>query len=166
MAQAVESSKVKASSDTGFITAKSLSYVVLAVAIGVSGYLSWLKVASVDAVCISGGQFDCGTVLSSAYSELFGIPIAWLGLATNLIIAALLLLENRIEFLRESGTLIVFGVVLFAFIYSVYLVYLQAFVIQAYCPWCLGHEALITLLFVIWTWKTVSFLRNGNEQPA
>lgn len=132
------------------INAHVISFVILAAAIGVSGYLSYLKIANTSAVCLQGGRFDCGTVLNSAYSEVLGIPIAWLGLGTNLLIVSLLLLQNRIGFLREYGTMVIFGVVLFAFIYSVYLVYLQAFVIQAYCPWCLSHEALITLLFMVW----------------
>ena len=136
------------------------TYVLLAAAIGVSGYLSWLKVSGSDAVCVAGGAFDCGTVLNSRYSELFGIPIAWLGLATNLVVLTLLVLQNRVAFLQESGTLLIFGVLLFAFIYSVYLVYVQAFLIQAYCPWCLSHEALITVLFGIWTWKAVRVLNE------
>jgi len=51
-------------------------------------------------------------------------------------------------------------VVLFAFLYSVYLVYLQAFRIQAYCVWCLTHEALITVLFVAWLRETLVTLNE------
>jgi len=39
--------------------------------------------------------------------------------------------------------------VLFAFLFSVYLVYVQAALLNAYCPWCLTHEALITALFIV-----------------
>jgi uncharacterized membrane protein len=163
MTNVLDAQQAKAASigRAGFLTAKNISYIVLAAAIGVSGYLSYLKFASVDAICVAGGAFDCGTVLNSVYSEFFGIPIAWLGLATNLVIVALLTLENRVTILREIGTLIVFGVLLFAFIYSVYLVYLQAFVIRAYCPWCLTHEALIAILFFTWTPKAIQAFRNA-----
>ncbi len=143
-----------ADSSNSWLNARTMSFVVLAIAIGVSGYLSYLKIANANAVCATAGRIDCGTVLNSAYSELAGIPIAWLGLGTNLVIVGLMLLQNRLGFMREYGTLVIFGVVLFAFIYSVYLVYLQAFVIQAYCPWCLSHEALITVLFGIWARQT------------
>ena len=137
---------------------RTLSLIVLVLAIGVSGYLSYLKASDAKAMCVSGAKFDCGTVLNSVYSEQFGIPIAWWGLATNLVITALLLTEQRVTFLQRNGTVIVFMIVLFAFLYSVYLVYLQAAVIKAYCPWCLTHEALITILFGIigsHTWKTM-----------
>lgn len=135
------------------INAITISYITLALAILVSGYLSYLKVANTNAACAAVGQIDCSTVLNSAYSELGGIPIAWLGLGTNFVILGLIALRNRVALLREFGTMLTFGVILFAFIYSVYLVYLQAFVIRAYCPWCLTHEVLITILFVVWARK-------------
>ena len=143
------------------ISAWLLSLITLAFAIGVSGYLSWLKFDDVEAVCVSGGAFDCGTVLNSVYSEIQGIPIAYLGLLTNLIVVGLLLLESRIGVLREYGPTLVFGVVLFAFVFSVYLVYIQAAVIVAYCPWCLTHEALIALLFGFSGWRLYKNL-NGT----
>lgn len=148
-------------------SARNLSLVVLALAIGVSAYLSYLKlVPSQEPTCIVGGLFDCNTVLNSVYSELAGIPIAWLGLATNLIVVALLLLEDRIGFLQQYGTVLVFGVVLFAFVFSVYLVYLQAVVMNAYCPWCLTHEALITVLFGLASWRLWQQYRAATPQPA
>lgn len=144
-------------------SARNLSYVTLFFAILISGYLSYLKLDDTPAVCIQGSAFDCNTVLNSVYSEFAGIPIAWLGLGTNLLVVALLMLENRIGFLRENGVALIFGVVLFAFIYSVYLVYVQAFLIQAYCPWCLTHEALIAALFVFSAWRLRGWFGSGDD---
>jgi len=144
-------------------SARNLSFVTLFFAILVSGYLSYLKLDNTPAVCIQGSVFDCNTVLNSVYSEFAGIPIAWLGLGTNLLIVALLLLENRIGFLRDNGVALVFGVVLFAFIYSVYLVYVQAVLIQAYCPWCLTHEALIAVLFVFSAWRLREWFGSDDD---
>lgn len=146
---------------TSLLSAKNLSFVVLALAIAVSGYLSYLKISNTQAVCVSGGAFDCGVVLNSAYSELGGIPIAYLGLATNLIVVALLLLERRLD---DTALLLNFGVVLFAFLFSVYLVYVQAFVILAYCPWCLTHEALITVLFFLMGYRVWRWFRTPELQ--
>lgn len=149
------------------LLARNISFVVLALAIGISGYLSYLKLDNTPAVCLTGGAFDCGTVLNSSYSELAGIPIAWLGLAVNLIVTALLLLENRVAFLREYGPTLVFGLELFAFLFSVYLVYVQAAIIQAFCPWCLSHEALITILFVLSIVRLRAyFAANAVGEPA
>lgn len=149
-AQVMEKPKNSAS----LINVTTISVVILIVAMAVSGYLSYLKAAQVDAVCVAGGVFDCGTVLNSRYSEIADIPIAWLGFALNAVVLSLILLKPRIAFLRDYGTLIIFGLVLFAFIFSMWLIYVQAFLISAYCPWCLSHEALITLLFIVWTRET------------
>lgn len=143
----------------GLINTTTLSVVILAIAIAVSGYLSYLKVANVDAVCVAGGRFNCGAVLNSIYSEIAGVPIAWLGLGLNLVVLGLIVTKPRVDFLRQNGTMIIFGLVLFAFLFSMYLIYVQAFLIQAYCPWCLSHEAFITLLFFVWlreAWQSLS----------
>jgi len=125
------------------------SLIVLIVVILISGYLSYVKLTNVPMVCVENGPFNCEVVQNSSYSRMFGLPIAWYGFGTNLILLALLLLENRVQFLRDYGVTIIFGIVLFAFLYSVWLVYVQAALLQAYCPWCLAHEVLITILFVL-----------------
>jgi len=135
------------------LSARNLSFIVLFFAIGISGYLSYLKLDNTPAVCVESGAFDCGVVLNSAYSEIQGVPIAWLGLATNLIVLMLLLVENQIGIIEDYGRVFVFGIVLFAFMFSIYLVYVQASIIQSFCPWCLTHEALITLLFILSAWR-------------
>ncbi len=137
---------------------RSVSLVLLVVAIALSGYLTYEKFSDSNAPCIDNGTFDCGTVLNSAYSEIGGIPIALLGLITNLIMLGLLVLETRGQFFQQNGLALLFGVNLFAFLFSVYLVYLQAMVIKAYCIWCLSHELVITLLFIatfIRFWKNL-----------
>ena len=121
----------------------------ISVAIGlvVASYLSFLKLTDVPAACVEGGAFNCNVVLNSRYSELAGIPIAYLGLAVYVVIGALLLLETRVDFLREYGSLLAFGIGLFAWLFSMWLVYVQVGLLQALCPWCLTHEANFTILF-------------------
>ena len=154
----------KAKRVPSIINAKVLSLVVLAAAIFVSSYLSYLKFDyTASPMCVQGGMFDCGTVLNSSYSEIANIPIAYLGLATNLLVVALLLLENRTSFLREWSAIFVFGVVFFATLFSVYLIYIQAFRIEAFCPWCLTHEALIFILFGLSVYRLVRHLNAPLE---
>lgn len=114
----------------------------------VAGYLSYVKLVDVPLVCIENGPFNCDLVQNSAYSRLFGIPIAWLGLAVYLILGAILLLENRIAFLGDYGKLIFLGINLFAWVFSIWLVYVQFVILQALCQWCLTHEVNITLLLI------------------
>ena len=115
----------------------------------VAGYLSYLKLAEAPAVCVETGPFDCNVVLNSRYSELGGIPIAYLGFAVYAVIGAILVLERRIEFARAWGRLISFGIGLFAWLFSMWLVYAQFLLLEALCPWCLTHETNFTILFAL-----------------
>lgn len=135
---------------SGLLSARNLSLIVLIIAMGVSGYLSYLKIdTSASPACSVGQVFDCGTVLNSVYSEILGVPIAFLGFGVNVVAFSLLLLEPRIPFLKRYAVPFVFGLLLFAFLFSVYLVYVQAVLITKYCPWCLSHEALVTIVFLL-----------------
>lgn len=134
-----------------------ISLVLVVVGIGISGYLSYVKLTNVPMVCVQGSVFNCEVVQSSIYSRLFNIPIAWLGFASYIIIGALLLLQNRVAFLQEYGVMIQFGIIMFAFLFSMWLVYVQVFRLQALCMWCLSHEANITILFAI----SIPRLRNS-----
>ena len=122
-------------------------WLFVAVGLIVAAYLSYLKLAEAPAVCVESGPFDCNVVLNSQYSELAGIPIAYLGLAVYAAIGAILLLEARVAFLRAWGALLTFGIGLFAWLFSMWLVYVQVALLQALCPWCLTHETNFTLLF-------------------
>jgi uncharacterized membrane protein len=114
----------------------------------VSGYLSYIKLSDTPMACVE-GVFNCSAVQGSVYSEVFGVPIAVWGFLTNLLVLFLLLMEDRHPFFESNGLMLLFGVVFFEFIYSIYLVSIQAAVLEAYCPWCLTHEALVAVLFVL-----------------
>ena len=120
---------------------------LVVIGLAVAGYLSYLKLAEAPAVCVESGPFNCNVVLNSQYSEVAGIPIAWLGFAVYALIGFVLLLEKRLGWLRAWGSLIAFGVGLFAWLFSLWLVYVQFALLQALCPWCLTHEINFTILF-------------------
>jgi uncharacterized membrane protein len=131
------------------ITLRGVSLLLIVIGLAVSGYLSYVELTDTTTVCVESGAFNCDVVQSSIYSKMFGIPIAYLGLFTYLMLGAILLLENQIGFLRENGIIIVFGITLFAFLFSMWLVYVQAGLLQALCLWCLTHEVTMTVLFIV-----------------
>lgn len=145
------------------ITLRQISLLVVAFGIVVSGYLSYVKLTDVPMVCAENAGFSCETVQNSPFAEMAGIPIAWLGLATYLVIGALLLFEKRGELMQSYGMLALFGIVFFAFIYSMYLIYVQGVLLQAWCQWCLFHETIITILFVLTSIRFVRHLRAQGE---
>lgn len=108
----------------------------------VSAYLTWVKLANATAFCSNVG--DCDAVNASVYSEVFGIPIALLGLGAYVAMGALLAAEDRAPILREWGPLAVFGLALTGTLYSAYLTYVELFVIYAVCPYCVASAIIIT----------------------
>ncbi|MCY4146343.1 MAG: vitamin K epoxide reductase family protein [Chloroflexi bacterium] len=126
---------------------RRIQILLVVVGLVVAAYLSYLKLTDLAAVCVEAAAFDCNVVLNSRYSELAGIPIAYLGFGVYAIIGALLLMETRVVFLRENGSLLMFGLGLFAWLFSMWLVYVQVVLLQALCPWCLAHELNFTILF-------------------
>lgn len=130
-------------------TLKNALLITVVIGLFISGYLSYTKLAAVAPTCAAGSQFNCDGVTSSIYGYLFGIPVAYLGFLVYVIIGTLTLLETRTTFLQENGTILTFGIALFAWLFSMWLVYVQAGILQTFCSWCLGHEANFTVLFII-----------------
>jgi uncharacterized membrane protein len=110
-------------------------------------YLTWIKLYHAQALfCSVGG--GCDTVNTSAYSQISGIPVAIFGLGAYLLIAAVLLVEDRWAVVRAYGPLAVFGLALTGTLYSAYLTYLELTVIHAICPYCVISALLITSLLI------------------
>jgi uncharacterized membrane protein len=94
-----------------------------------------------DAVC--GSRIGCSTVLGSAYATIHGIPTAAFGAVAYFTVFSLAVLVAS-GFVRMRRFLIV--VVSVMFLASLYFLYLQAFVLHAFCPYCLLSAALTFLL--------------------
>jgi len=124
-----------------------LSYILAGIGLIDSIYLSWVDLTHTQAFC--GGSGDCQTVANSPYSEIAGIPIAFLGIGGYLAIIALLFLETRSQFWSQNSPLIIFGITLAGTLYSAYLTYLELAVIHAICPYCVVSAIMMTLLLII-----------------
>jgi len=113
----------------------------------VSIYMTIYKLTDNDAMCIGSG--GCSVVNSSRYSEVNGIPVAVLGVLGYASILALLFLENRPGFFRENGVMMLFGVTLTGFLFTLYLIFVEVALIKAYCPFCLTSQAVMTVIFIL-----------------
>jgi uncharacterized membrane protein len=112
-----------------------------------AAYLTWVKLAGLKPFCGSSGA--CDTVNTSIYSEVGGVPIAFLGLGAFLVLAALLVLEDRLPGLDTWAPVAVFGMALTGTLYSAYLTYVELFVLHAVCPYCVVSAVCITGLLVL-----------------
>ncbi len=128
----------------------------LAIALTVIGllvavYMTIYAFTSNDNMCI--GSKDCSVVNASRYSKLeivgYKIPVAVLGVAGYTAILAVLLLEHRIGFLRQNGSLVFFGLALAGFLFTLYLIYVEVVLIKAYCPFCIASQSALTLIFIL-----------------
>lgn len=148
---------------SAFASLRTWQLISIAFGIFVSGYLTNVKATNVIMACVANGAFNCEKVQSSAYSMMFGIPIAYFGLATYLLLAFLILFEKRIPFLEDYGQILILAITLGAWIFSMYLVYIQFFVLEALCPWCLAHEANFTVFFLLTLMRYIRTQREIEE---
>jgi uncharacterized membrane protein len=113
----------------------------------VSIYMTIFKLTENSKMCLGNG--GCTVVNSSRYSEVSGIPVALIGVGGYLVILAVLFFENRMKVLIQNGTLIVFGLALVGFLFTIYLVYAELALIHALCPFCITSQITMTILFIL-----------------
>lgn len=89
----------------------------------------------------------CEQVTTSPYANLGGIPLSLLGMiyyAAIVVLTVAYLDSRQIGFFLFTARATVIG-----FIASAWFVYLQLYVIQAICPYCMLSAVVSTLLFVL-----------------
>jgi uncharacterized membrane protein len=121
-----------------------LAAVVALIGLGDAIYLIIHHLTGERVPCsVTGG---CETVLTSSYAEIGGIPLAFFGAAAYFIAFSLAILAaygNRLTWL-------LFGIqVSLMAATSLYLIYLQLFVIHAICQYCMLSAAVCLTLFII-----------------
>jgi uncharacterized membrane protein len=119
------------------------------IGLGVAIYLTYVEVTGARAIC--GPVGDCNAVQHSPYANLFGfIPIAWLGVAGYLAILVVWLWQHMWRNVSTNlAGAVIYGMALFGTLLSIYLTYLEIFVIYAICVWCLSSAVLITALMLL-----------------
>ena len=101
----------------------------------VAGYLAYVETQQVVAVC--GPVGDCNAVQQSEYALLFGfLPVAVLGLLGYVAIGVAWTVARYAGGLWVSlAQLALVGMVWFGLFFSIYLTFLEPFVIGATCAW-------------------------------
>jgi uncharacterized membrane protein len=91
--------------------------------------------------CDIGQSFNCDLVNRSQYSIFHGIPVALLGILGYLLILSLATVYRE----KAETPFILAGVSLGGFGFALYLTYIEAFVLHAWCILCLSSLALIAI---------------------
>ncbi len=134
------------------------------IGLGASIYLTYVEVTHTRALC--GPVGDCNAVQSSPYARLFGfLPVAILGAAGYIaILTAWLWRRLRQDALAKASGAAMFGMALFGTLFSIYLTYLELFVIHAVCIWCLSSAVIITALMLLNLPSITQWLAISDEE--
>lgn len=96
---------------------------------------------------------DCETVVKSEFSSFFGIGLEVFGILYYLFIGLGYLAVFLYEpFYNIPVLFILYGASAVAFIFSLYLTFVQAFYLKSWCTWCLTSAGISTLIFGISTY--------------
>jgi uncharacterized membrane protein len=124
-----------------------ISIILVVIGLIVSIYMTIYKVTSNDALCLGSG--DCSTVNASRYSEVYGIPVATIGIAGYFAMLLIHWYEKRDKFFEKNGPMFLFGLALTGFLFTLYLIYVEFAILKALCPFCLASQSAMTLIFII-----------------
>ena len=111
--------------------------------LALAAYLTWVHFDDTALVCVAGG--GCETVQKSEYAEIAGIPVALLGLGAYAAILGLVAWDSPTARLGAAT------VALVGALFSMYLLALQLFVIDAVCAWCLVNDVVVAPLLAVLT---------------
>jgi uncharacterized membrane protein len=113
----------------------------------VSAYLTLYKLGYIGQLSCSIGS--CETVQLSKWAEFLGLPVAAWGVAYYVAILATAIAGTLSRFTdsrRLSAILLAEAIV--GFVFTAYLTSLEAFVIHAYCIYCLSSAAIVILILI------------------
>jgi uncharacterized membrane protein len=116
---------------------------ILAVAgIGVATYIAIAEGGGGAPKCLAGGH-GCETVARSHYAHLAGVNVAAIGIFGYALLLAAAITPGDVG--RFGG----FLTALVGFGFSAYLTYLELFVIDAICQWCVASAVLMALSLAV-----------------
>jgi uncharacterized membrane protein len=143
------------------LTKKNNFAIIIISLIGIidSGYLSILKLSNNEVKCIA-GLGNCDAVNSSSYSIFAGIPVAYLGFLSYLIMIGLIVLVMKEQREIPFATYSLFGIALIGFLFSGYLTFVELDILHAVCFFCLISAICMTIIFGLSLYKINKLLNN------
>ena len=119
--------------------------------IAVAGYFTYLELTGETVLC--GPSSGCDDVQNSKFAVLFDVvPLGMFGLAGYFaILAAWLAWQYGPDALKKTGVLSMWGFCMFGVIFSIYLTFLEPFVIGATCIWCITSAVFMMVLLLVTT---------------
>jgi uncharacterized membrane protein len=114
----------------------------------ISAYLYLYKIGRIGSLaCGAGG---CETVQQSPWSRFAGFEVSLIGLGgyAGLLLVSLAALQPNLVGRRWPTTLLV-AIAGLGLGFTIYLTYLELFVIHAICRWCVASAVIIFAIFIV-----------------
>lgn len=127
--------------------------------IGVATYITIVESGGGAPACLAGGG-GCHTVAQSSYSHIAGVNIAIFGILGY--VGIFLTAFFVADWARLGG----FAIALGGFGFSIYLTYLEIWVIEAICQWCVGSAVLMTILFLLNAARLIGYAGTAPPGPG
>jgi protein-disulfide isomerase/rhodanese-related sulfurtransferase/uncharacterized membrane protein len=144
---------------------KSLLLVSSLLGVFISTYLWWVYTSPTLAlVCLGTG---CDVVRASRYAVLWNLPLPVYGVVMYAALVLLIFAEQLMASQLARKIRYLFTVLAAAgFCFSIYLTWLEGFVIHAWCAWCLASALTITFIFCLTILEMVRPSRRPDEDAA
>ncbi len=90
--------------------------------------------------CSINERWDCGVVNHSPFAEIDHIPVAIIGIAGYLALAALALMRQRFILLVAA---------FIGFSFALHLTFIEEYVLQVWCLYCVISQGIIVLILLL-----------------
>ena len=127
-------------------------------------YLTLYKLGYIGTLACSVGS--CETVQTSRWATLFGVPVGAWGVGYYVVVLAVCLIGLTPSFAEQRGiSLMLVVMTSIGVVFSAWLTYLELFVINAICQWCVISALLATALCVV-SWLDLRDVTRWQESVA
>ncbi len=117
------------------------------VGVFISGYMLLFKLGLIGTLACGSGS--CGAVQASSWAVFLGVPVPAWGVVGYALILGLALTGLQPRWIRDRRLgMTLFALAAVAFGFSAYLTAIEAFVLRAWCRWCVVSAIIATLIFI------------------
>jgi len=139
---------------------------LLLIGMSVAAYLTYTELTKSEVFC--GGISNCTAVQESQYSKLLGIlSVGEFGIAGYILIGLAWIFHRKAHGMRKTiAAIAMFGFAVFGVSFSIYLTFLEPFVIGATCLWCLTSALIMGLVLPLTTGSVRDVLQPFTQSGA
>src|SRR5579859_902408 len=109
----------------------------------------WLHALGYGGAIKCGASGGCETVQTSRWAVFLGLPVAFYGVVGYFALLVVAVVALRPAALGDRAwNLVLCALASIGFLFTIYLTYVELFLIHAICRWCVGSAVVITLIWI------------------